>query len=75
MKRKLKDKNIRTIGNISLTSPKAKELSTIFLNAAYGGDINSDKPPKKKKIAALLNPFGGKGKAKTIWSEAKSLFD
>ena len=42
----------------------AKEWQNRIIQAGYGGDPRiKDSVPEKKKILALLNPFGGRGLA------------
>ena len=46
----------------------AKEWQIRIINAAYGGDPHvCDRAIDKKRILALLNPFGGGGKAPRKW--------
>ena len=55
---------------------EAKEWQARVINAAYGGDPTvCDSVPQKKRILALLNPFGGAGKAAGKWEKAKLLLD
>jgi hypothetical protein len=43
-----------------------------IINAAYGGDpTDCEKVVEKKRILALLNPYGGAGKAPKKWAQAK----
>ena len=54
----------------------ANEWMTRIIQAAYKGDpIISDRLPEKKKILALLNPFGGMGLAPRKWEIAKQITD
>jgi hypothetical protein len=51
---------------------EATEWKNRLIQAAYGGDATiSDSLPEKKKILALLNPFGGMGLAPRKWEVAK----
>jgi sphingosine kinase len=55
---------------------EAKEWQCRVINAAYGGDPTvCNNMPEKKRILALLNPFGGGGKAPAKWDKAKMLLD
>jgi len=55
---------------------EAKEWQIRVINAAYGGDPTvCDSMPPKKRLLALLNPFGGAGKAPGKWEKAKQLLD
>ena len=58
------------------SSEQAKEWQTRLIQVAYGGDVNiTDQLPPKKKILALLNPFGGMGLAPRKWEVAKQIID
>jgi len=47
-----------------------------FVQLANGGDpLKTDVLPEKRRILALLNPFGGRGLAPRIWEHAKTLLD
>ena len=47
---------------------EAQEWQTRIINAAYGADpTDFEKVVPKKRILALLNPFGGGGKAPKKW--------
>ena len=47
-----------------------------IIQAAYGGNPKiKDTLPPKRKVLALLNPFGGRGLAPRKWETAKEIFD
>ena len=46
------------------------------MNCAYGGDPrDGTNLVPRKKILALLNPFGGRGLAPAKWETAKEIFN
>ena len=58
------------------SADEAKEWKNRVLQAAYGGDPNiKDLEPPKKRVLALLNPFGGMGLAPRKWQTAKEILD
>ena len=58
------------------TKQSAIEWKNRVIQAGYCGDPKiKDCVPEKKKILALLNPFGGRGLAAVKFEEAKELLD
>ena len=54
----------------------AREWKNKVINAAYGGDISDGvNLVEKKKLLALLNPFGGMGLAPRKYEKAREIFD
>lgn len=75
--KKVQDPKERSLHSISIfcnSNDEAIEWRNRIIQVAYGGEpslIYLDHVPEKKKILALLNPFGGMGLAPRKWEIAK----
>jgi len=58
------------------TPVSAQEWYCRLINSAYNGDPNEcTETVPKKKVLALLNPFGGMGLAPRKWEKARQILD
>lgn len=75
----VKDPKARTLHFVEIycdSEADALQWQCRLTQAAYGGDPNiSNQMPDKKKLYALLNPFGGMGLAPRKWEVAKEILD